>query len=241
MELSDYLRILRLHWRAVVIATVVSVLAMGVYDLTRPKVYSASASGFVTTGSSTGPAEASINDSLAKSRVASYVDVAKSRGTAEAAKKISGSGATVPQLIGRVEVTQPPETVLIRVTASGPTPQEATDLANAWVGALANEVKGIEGKGGLKVMAQDSAVLPTAPTSPNPTRDLPLALALGLLAGFAIAVVRAQLDRRIRTPDDLKHFGLSAIATIPESKALGRAAGERIPALAGGGTSPGLS
>ena len=56
MELSDYLRILRWHWRAVVIAAVVTVLVVGVYDLTRAKVYAASASGFVTTGSATSPA-----------------------------------------------------------------------------------------------------------------------------------------------------------------------------------------
>ncbi|NYF97402.1 polysaccharide biosynthesis tyrosine autokinase [Janibacter cremeus] len=236
MELGDYLRILRWHWRAVVISVVVSVLAVGVYDLTRPKVYSASASGFVTTGSATSPAEASINDSLAKSRVASYVDVATSRGTAEAAKEASGSSATVPSLIGRVQVTQPPETVLIRVTADGPTPQEATDLANAWITALAGEVEEIEGKGGLKVMPQDSAVLPSSPTSPNPQRDLPLALIVGLLIGFGIAVVRNQLDRRIRTPDDLKGFGLSAMATVPASKALARSSGGLIPALAGGTT-----
>lgn len=240
MELSDYLRILRRHWRVVAIAVVVCVLIAAAYDFTRPKVYSASATGFVSTGKSSGAAEASISDTLAKSRATSYVDVAKSRGTAEAANTIIGGSQSASALISRVDVVQPPDTVLIRVTATGDSPQAATDLANAWIEGLAQEVKKIEGgDNGLQVVPQESAVLPSAPTSPNPRRDLPLALVLGLLLGFGAAVVMAQFDRRVRTPDDIKTFGLSTMATVPASKALGRARGDRIPALAGGTTRAG--
>lgn len=240
MELSDYLRILRRHWRVVAITVVVCVLIAAAYDFTRPKVYSASATGFVSTGKSSGAAEASISDTLAKSRATSYVDVAKSRGTAAAAKKIMGSSESESALIARVEVVQPPDTVLIRVNARGSSPRAATDLANAWIEGLAQEVKKIEGgDNGLQVVPQESAVLPSAPSSPSPQRDLPLALVLGLLLGFGIAVVMAQFDRRVRTPDDIKAFGLSTMATVPASKALARKKGDRIPALAGAVTRAG--
>ena len=237
MELADYLRIVRRHWRAILVCVVVCLLIAAAYDLTQPKVYSADAAGFVATSKSSSAAEDSINDTLAKSRATSYVDVAKSRGTAEAAKRIAKSDASTSQLIGQIEVSQPPDTVLIRVVAQGATPQEASDLANAWIAGLAEEVAKIEGgEDGLRVVPQESATLPTSPTSPNPRRDLPLALVLGLLLGLGVAVIRSQLDRRIRTPEDIKPFGLSVMATIPQSKALGRKPDDRIPALAGGMT-----
>lgn len=234
MELTDYLRIVRQHWRTIVAAVVACLLVATVYDLTQPKVYTADAAGFVATAKSSSAAEDSINDTLAKSRATSYVDVAQSRGTAEAARRIAKSPESASALIGRVEVTQPPETVLIRVTADGASPEEATDLANAWIAGLAEQVEEIEGgKEGLRVVPQESAVLPTSPSSPQPVRDLALALVLGLLLGLAFSMLRSQLDRRIRTPEDIKAFGLSVMATVPQSKALRRTEGDRIPALAG--------
>jgi len=89
-------------------------------------MYQAEAAVFGVSGTSSSTAETSISDSLAKSRVASYVVVAKGRGTAEEAARIMGTDAPASSLIGRVDVRQPPETVLIQVRAKGATPRSAT-------------------------------------------------------------------------------------------------------------------
>ncbi len=232
MELTDYLRIVRRHWRTILACVLVAVLLASVYTLMRPKVYQAQAAGFVASQGGNSAAESSINDSLAKSRTPSYIVVAKSRGTAEAAAKIIGTDESASALIGRVSVVQPPDTVLIQVTAEGATPESATELANAWIQALAKEVEGIEGtgKGAMRVVPQESAEMPSAPVQPNPRRDVPLALIVGLLIGLGIAVLQAQLDRRIRTPEDVRALDLTVLSSIPGTKALDRSGG-RIPLL----------
>jgi len=83
MELTDYLRILRAHWLGVLLLTLATATAALAFSLTQPKVYAANANGFVSSGLNDNPALASVSDSLAKSRAKSYVDIAKSRATAQ--------------------------------------------------------------------------------------------------------------------------------------------------------------
>jgi hypothetical protein len=55
-------------------------------------------------------------------------------------------------------------------------------------------------------------------------------LALGLLLGFGYAVVRNQLDRRIRSAAAVgKQFGVTLMGAVPDSSALAHAADERAP------------
>ncbi len=74
--------LLRNHWMGILVLTMAGAAAAAAFTLQQPYVYAANSSGFVTSGASTDPALASINDDLAKSRAASYVDLATSRSVA---------------------------------------------------------------------------------------------------------------------------------------------------------------
>lgn len=222
MELNDYLRLLRRYWRGVSVLALVGVLAAGGLTILQPRVYQADASGFVSAGGSSSASEASISDLLAKSRAASYVDLATSRATARAV--IADLGLTVDPaaLIGEVTVTQPLDTVLIKVSARAATPRGAQALADAWVRALKRQVDTIENPSGgdkqaLRIIPIESAALPTAPISPNLTRYLALGLLVGMLAGLSYAVVRNQLDQRVRDEADVQPFTVAVAASIPKS------------------------
>src|SRR5919112_6514338 len=106
MELKDYLRVLRAHWIGVLALAVIGILAATLYTVTQPKVYAASATGFVSTGANENPALGSVADSLAKSRAKSYVDIAKGRATAQAVIKSLGLKASPSSLIGNITVDQ---------------------------------------------------------------------------------------------------------------------------------------
>ena len=83
MELQDYWRAVRNHWVGVLVIVAVTLLAAGLFTLTRPKVYAANASGFVGTGASENAALGSVNDQRAKPRATSYDAVATSRDAAQ--------------------------------------------------------------------------------------------------------------------------------------------------------------
>lgn len=236
MELTDYLRILRAHWLGVLLLTLATATAALAFSLTQPKVYAANANGFVSSGLNDNPALASVSDSLAKSRAKSYVDIAKSRATAQAVIDDLELDAAPSSLIGNIEVEQPIDTVLIKVTARAGTPLEAQQLADAWIAALADQVDQIEDPRGrdragtLQVVPVESAELPTAPVSPQTDRNVLLGLVLGLLLGLGYAVVRSQLDRRIRSAAAVEQrFGVTVVGAIPGDPGLQHDPGTRAP------------
>lgn len=238
MELADYLRILRNHWIAVTAMVIVAAaLAFGWSSL-QPKVYAASSSGFVTSGSGGDPGLDSLNDSLSKSRAASYVVLAKDRETASIVIDDLGLDTAPEALVGSIDAAQTPETVIIQITARAGTPEEAQELADAWVGALAERVSDIEsakGGQGMRIEVSESAQLPTSPVSPQVERNVLLGAVLGALLGAGYAVARTLLDRRLRSAEDVERASkLAVVGSVPD---LGKNAGSLFVTASGMGTS----
>jgi capsular exopolysaccharide synthesis family protein len=222
LELHDYWRAVRNHWIGVVLIVLATCGAGALYTATRTPVYAANATGFVGTGASDNAALGSITDQLAKSRATSYVDVAESRATAQAVIDSLGLSTTPAELVGHISVTQPTNTVVLKIVATSTSPEQAQRLADAWVAALAAQVQAIESPGAAlkdgtpRIVPLESAALPGSPTSPRPARNLAIALVLGALIALGYAVLRSTLDRRLRTPDDVRsRFAVPVVASIP--------------------------
>lgn len=65
------------------------------------------------------------------------------------------------------------------------------------------------------------ATVPTSPSAPKPARNALIGGFAGLLLGLALALIREQLDRRVRASKDLEAaFGLPVLASVPRSRAL---------------------
>ncbi|QIK75347.1 polysaccharide biosynthesis tyrosine autokinase [Nocardioides piscis] len=249
MELADYLRALRTHWRGALACVLTALVAATIFNLTQPKVYAADSSGFVAAGTGDQTASmASVSDSVAKSRAQSYIDIAKSRATAQSVIDELSLDADPSALIQQIEVFQPPETVLIRVTARASTPKSAQGLADAWVRALADQVDEIENPSGrskeaLHIVPYESAALPGAPAEPNMVRNVGLALILGLLAAVGFAVMRSMLDSRLRSATEVeRQFGAPVVGQIPLHDQLMSSDGDQAPlAVLPGSASPAVS
>ena len=240
MELTDYLRVLRAYWRGVLVLVLLGVAVAAGMSMVQPKVYQADASGFVSAGTASNPGEASVGDSLAKSRATSYVDLAKSRATAQDVIDDLGLQVAPASLIGRITVTQPLDTVLIKVSARAASPRDAEQLADAWVSALKRQVDQVENPAGtatqaLRIVPVEAAALPARPVSPNTERNIALGLVAGLLLGIGYAVLRSQLDRKLRRAEDIeKAFGVTVASTIPASPAMSRKKGAHVPLVVTG-------
>jgi capsular exopolysaccharide synthesis family protein len=81
----------------------------------------------------------------------------------------------------------------------------------------------------------EHAAPPNAASSPRPSRDAFAGAFAGLLIGLALAMVREQLDRRLKRATDLERvFGLPVLASVPKSRALSASNGkalDRLPAV----------
>ncbi|QJU54590.1 polysaccharide biosynthesis tyrosine autokinase [Herbiconiux sp. KACC 21604] len=226
MELRSYLPVLRAHWLAIVLITLLGGAVAFGWTLLQPKIYSADSSGYVTAGSNSDTGNALVGDNLAQSKVKSYIDIGTSRAVAQSAiDELGLTGVTPEGLVNRITVTNPAETVLIKVTATGPSPTDARDLAEAWLRGMATQISAIEGGSDagtesiVQLVALDSAVLPTSPTSPNTRLAIGIGLLAGLVLGLVYAFIRHALDRRIRTVEAVeREFEVSVVGSIPVDK-----------------------
>lgn len=223
MELRDYLRIVRSHWVVIILGAVLGALLGFGWASLQSKVYTAEANGYVlTVNSESSPAT---DNNLAMSMVKSYVEMGSWRSVAQNAINTLGLDTTPEALVKRVSVSNPLNTVIIEVRATGPTPEEARDLASAWVQGMQTEIERIETSAQdgaaprLRLEAADLARLPDSPTSPNTTLAVVVGGLLGLVAAACYAFLRSTLDRRVRSPEIVeRQAGLTVVGAIPEER-----------------------
>lgn len=226
MELRDYLRGLRRHWVAIVLMVALGVGVGYGWTLLQAPVYEASASGFVASRQTQDVGTSIAGDSLARSKVASYLDIAGWRVVAQQTIDALGLDTTPEALVTRVAVTNTPDTVILRVTATGPSPMEARDLAETWIRSMASAIDDLEGDGtpdssAVTIIPGDSASLPSEAIFPDVRTSLIVAGLLGLGFGVAFALVRTVSDRRVRAGDDVESkTGVAVVGSIPITEGL---------------------
>lgn len=221
---SEYWKALRAHWVVVLFIVLLGGAAGLAVAALQPKTFSADASGMLTVQGTGDLSSALSGDSYAKSRVTSYLDVAASRSVAELAKEDLGLEESPDALLGRIVVTNPTDTVNIQVTATGSTPEESRDLAEAWVRALGVQINELEGArdGGRSVVefvSLDSAQLPTSPSSPNTRLYILVGILVGAFLGVLYSLIRHTFDRRVRAIAQVEEAtGVSVVGSVPSRK-----------------------
>lgn len=231
MDLKEIFRIIRVRWVSILFITCATVLIALGWTLLQPKVYTADASGVVSTAvtPSGNESNASLNyttNTLATAKLPSYIELGSLRSVAEYAIEQLNLDATPESLITQVRVTNPPETLFIRVTATASTPEEARDLAEVWIRGMTREVNTLETgspdkQGELYLAPKDSARLPFAPSSPNTSLNLIVGFIGGFIISLAYILLRHFLDRKIRSVEDVENStGSTVLGTIPFEKTL---------------------
>ncbi|MDQ0613751.1 capsular exopolysaccharide synthesis family protein [Microbacterium sp. W4I4] len=225
MDLRHYLRIFRAHWLGMVVIIVAAVMIAFGWTVLQPRVYTADATAIVQSRQASDDAGAKVlGNQLAASSVKTFVNLGQSRLVAERVIDELQLDTTPESLVTQVAVTNPLDTVSLKVTANADSPEHARDLAEAWVRGMAAEVNLLEGKdadttGAVYLAPIDSARLPQSPSSPNTRLALAIGALLGIAIAFGYALLRYTLDRRIRSVESVeRETGVAVVGTIPEEK-----------------------
>jgi capsular exopolysaccharide synthesis family protein len=227
MELTDYIRILRKNWIIIVLATLLGVGVAAGYSLTRTPLYEAQSTVFVSTQAGGTVAEMQQGQSFTQSRVTTYSSLVTTPIVMNPVIAKLDLGVSANTLAGSVTAASPVNTTLITVSVENPDPLLAADIANALAASLTSAVEAIETPNGsddspVRLTRVKDAIPALAPSSPNVTLNLVLGGLIGLALGVGIAVLRAVLDTRIRTPQDLTPVTdaplIGAIAFDPKAK-----------------------
>jgi capsular exopolysaccharide synthesis family protein len=208
MDLRDYLRILRQRWLLIGLVTLVAVALASVFTLNATKQYQSSARLFISTAQAS-DANASYQGGLfSQERVKSYANLLTGEEISRRVVEKLDLDETPRALASRIRAVVQPDTVVLSISVTDPSPGEAQRLTQATAEVFVSYVAELETAPGetdapVKASIVDRATLPGSPVSPQPARNVALALLLGLLAGAGIAVMRDTLDTRIRTSEDL--------------------------------------
>jgi len=220
VELRDYLRIARRGWLLILGTVIVCVVLTAIITAQITPRYASTARVFISTARADS-SQAYQGGLFSEERVTSYADVVVGLGLAQRVIDQLGLDLTAPELSDKVEATFVPATVVLKITVTDSSPGRAQRINNGVVKALQDVVGELETPPGSKVPALEATVvdspgLPEEPVSPNPLRNISLAVILGSLLGIGLAILREVLDATVRRLEDVP--GLEAtplLSTLP--------------------------
>lgn len=225
LELRDYLRI---GWKRkwlILGAIAVCVGAAVALTARATPIYEASGKLFVGQSQVT---TAELQEGVQVSQLSlqllqTYAEVIRTTPIIDGAIRSSGLPANSSQLAARLRAEPIVDTQLLRVSYRDRDAALAQRTVNAVARAFVDEIQKIEGQpteGGepaIKVSIVQPALRPGAPVSPQPARNIALALFLGVMLGVGAAFVTEYLDTTIKHKEDIEErLGMPVLAGVPK-------------------------
>lgn len=222
VTIEDFLRLLLRNALLLIVVTVIGAAAGYGYSYTKAEVYQASALGFVSgaAGTNTDPATGTQGE---YSKAQFYLPLFQTRTVGQAIVDRLGTGGNPDAVAGSLTATLDPNAPIITVTATAGTAQEASDIANASIEAVAAEADSLEPGSGAQLRAYQVAQQPGAPIGPDRTRYGAAGAAVGLVIALGLAWLRNRNDSRIRTADDIRTaLAVPSLGVLPDAKDFAR-------------------
>ena len=126
-------------------------------------------------------------------------------------------GTTADDLLAVTSFEPLSETQLLVISAEDPNPVRAQQIADTYAEVFEDYADNeLEPTTQASVTIADAAPLPSSPARPKPTVFTIIAALLGLAVGLGLAFLREQLDKRIRTAEDVERgFDTPILGRIP--------------------------
>lgn len=224
--MKDVLRAVRAGWWLVAAAVLLGVVIAGTLSWLATPLYSSSTRLFVSTAGSTDAAAAYQGNLFSQERVTSYAQLLAGEQLAARVVGDLGLEMTPAQVAGEVTATPVPNTVILDVTVTDPSPRRAQRIAATLGQEFTRQVVELETPSGsststVKVTVVQPAQLDLTPVSPRWPRNVALGGLLGLVVGLALALLRARLDNTVKTNEDVQAtVGTGLIGAVLEDPKL---------------------
>lgn len=222
MTILDVVRMLRVNLKILLAGLAIGALLGFGYTLLQPKVYASTATGYVTVGDGAGIGDVISGSTAAKEKASAYLAFVNSGPVADEIVAANPDlNLTRRQVQGNLTATVDANSALIRVSATGNTPQAAQALANSSLEAVAKVANNLEGSSTVRVIPLEDATVSSTPVSPD-TKKL---TGMGAIAGFALVLavifLRRTIDTKLRTREDAtKATDAGVLGVLPISDEL---------------------
>lgn len=209
MELQEYLRVVRKRWLTIVVTTLIVVGLTAVVTALQTKHYTSSTQFFVSVSGDGDTTALQQGSTFTQQRVKSYAELLATPRALNPVVDELGDQTTTSDLSEQITVMTPPDTVILEVEVTDESPARAQKIANA-IGTTFPEVvsevekpEGSQKSSPIKVSLVEPATTSTTPASPQVPRNLAFGLALGVLLGLGLALLRQMFDTTVRNDADV--------------------------------------
>lgn len=212
MTLLELLHLLRKHLKLVIALPIVFAIACGVATLFMPNQYTASTTMYVLSKNAdykSGNAYSDLNaGQLLSNDVAS---IAKSSEVKSAVANSLGTSLSPYD----VKVDNSTTTRVITLSVTGPDPQTAANIANAYVQNISSTAQSVMDVQAVNVI--DAASAPTSPSGPKRPLYIVVALLVGLFLAVAIVVIADMVNTKVRSDEDVEELlGIPVVGHFPD-------------------------
>jgi capsular exopolysaccharide synthesis family protein len=224
VTIQDFVKLLRTRWVVICATVAVAVLGAAAANLLTTPLYEASTRLFVSTTSGTSLTETYQGNRFSQERVLSYTALLTGETLAQRTIDKLGLDMSAEELRENVTASAKVDTVLIDVAVTDESAVRARDIADALSDEFVVMVRELEtpedGTGpDARVIVEQRASIPQNPVSPKPIRNLAFGLALGLLLGIGLALLRDVLDNTVKDRQTLEEItGVGVVGSVPLDK-----------------------
>ena len=228
MTLLDFVRLTRANVKLIFVAFSLGLLLAFLWTLSRPVIYASTASGQVFVGSSGSISDISASLGLSTKKA----DVYSAYVAGGPVRTKVAEALDIPLSQVSLSGASDPITSAVVVTGFASSPELAQQLALAGVVATKEQAEeyekatlpqGSTEESQVRMEPVNDAALPTAPISPDYSRNLMLGGIAGILLGYLGSFVRMNLDRKLRSVDEVEDLIESPVlAILPDVKDLDR-------------------
>jgi capsular polysaccharide biosynthesis protein/MinD-like ATPase involved in chromosome partitioning or flagellar assembly len=146
----------------------------------------------------------------------SFAPVLSSSNFAARVARQARLGLSAKKLHSAVSIAAVPQTQLLTITASDPSPLRAKLIADSYAQTFVASSPRLSNLTGEVVRVADPAPLPTSPSRPKPALYGLVAAILGVAVGIGLALLRERLDVRLRSRDELAaQLNVPVLAAVP--------------------------
>ncbi len=220
MFLAGYFRVVLKRWWCVAITVAVAAGATYIYCAAQTPTYATTLTFFVTTPNR-GVADAYQGNLFSQQRVKSYASVLVSDRLAAQIAGDPAIGLDAKQVRDRITAAPVPDTVLLRAVVTDVDRSRADRIAARVAVDFKAMLESLETPAGstdtpIKVEVISGPESQAEPVSPQPGRDISIAVVVGLLLGVALAIQLELLDTSVRDADHVQELtGSPVIGHVP--------------------------
>lgn len=212
MTLLELLHLLRKHLKLVIALPIVFAIACGVVTLFMPNQYTASTTMYVLSKNADNKSGNAYSDLNAGQLLSN--DVASIAKSAEVKSAVANSLGTSLSSYD-VKVDNSTTTRVITLSVTGPDPQAAANIANAYVQNISSTAQSVMDVQAVNVI--DAASAPTSPSGPKRPLYILVALLVGLFLAVAIVVIADMVNTKVRSDEDVEELlGIPVVGHFPD-------------------------